>query len=83
MQIIGCCGCVTHAAIVAPCRPSCYDVGVAETEIRRSVSVRLLQTEVDRYQAMADDETEGNLSQMLRRLAAEALRHRERAVGDN
>lgn len=51
---------------------------VAERDRREHVSVRLSKDGMARVRELAGEETEGNQSQMLRRLLAEALRARTR-----
>lgn len=48
---------------------------------RESVTVRLGAQGLQRVRELAAEETEGNLSQMLRRLLTEAILVRDRKVG--
>jgi len=43
----------------------------------RSSKVRLAVDGLSRIRAMAEQETEGNVSQMVRKLLAEAIQHRD------
>lgn len=47
---------------------------MTDTETRQTVSVRFHPSELACYQALADQQSEGNLSQQIRKLAAEGYR---------
>jgi len=44
---------------------------------REYVPVRLAADSMQRIRAMAEEETEGNISMMIRKLLTEALQHRD------
>jgi predicted transcriptional regulator len=49
---------------------------------RKSVTVRLSDAGMDRVEQLAADETEGNVSQMVRKLLAEAIHRRDLRADD-
>ena len=49
---------------------------------RENVPVRLSADGMQRIRALADVETEGNVSQMIRKLLTEALQHRDAQKGN-
>lgn len=51
---------------------------MGQTESRRYVAVRISQEGLARLRELADLETEGNVSQMIRKLLGEALAARDR-----
>jgi hypothetical protein len=55
----------------------CYMVDPPAIPRREYVPVRLSVSGLDRIREMAAQETEGNVSQMIRKLLAEAIQHRD------
>lgn len=69
--------CVRPAPI---CSNVCYVTRPARKR-REYVPVRLGVDGLERVRQLADEETEGNVSQMVRKLLAEAIQHRDAKKG--